>query len=89
MLDSSACMCFSELSDGNSHSNQNMPVLLGGSAGGKLQTGPVISGSGVIEQVHVGLLQALGVNATRLDARRGRSPGCWSEECCFLLAYLG
>ena len=75
MLDSSACMCFSELSDGNSHSNQNMPVLLGGSAGGKLQTGRVISGSGVIEQVHVGLLQALGVNASTFGRAKGALPG--------------
>lgn len=75
MLDNAACMCFSELSDGNSHSNQNMPVLLGGSAGGKLQTGRVISGSGVIEQVHVGLLQALGVNATTFGRAKGPLPG--------------
>ncbi|HYQ03743.1 MAG TPA: hypothetical protein VER96_33950 [Polyangiaceae bacterium] len=52
-----------------------MPVLLGGSAGGQLQTGRVISGSGVIEQVHVGLLQALGANATTFGRAKGPLPG--------------
>jgi hypothetical protein len=64
MLDNAVTLMFSELSDGNSHSNSNMPVLIGGSAGGKLQTGRAIVGSGPIEQVHLGILQALGVSAT-------------------------
>jgi Protein of unknown function (DUF1552) len=75
MLDSSVGMCFSELSDGNSHSNQNMPVLLGGSAGGKLQTGKVIAGSGAIEQVHVSLLQALDLNTQTFGRAKGPMPG--------------
>lgn len=72
MLDNSACMLFSELSDGNSHSNQNMPVLLGGSAGGKLQTGRVVAGNGAIEQVHLAIMQALGVSATSFG--RAKAP---------------
>jgi hypothetical protein len=64
MLDNMVCMCFSELSDGNSHSNQDMPVLLAGSAGGALQTGRAVAGSGSIEGVYVALMQALGVNQT-------------------------
>ncbi|MFZ5895151.1 MAG: DUF1552 domain-containing protein [Myxococcota bacterium] len=75
MLDNSACMLFSELSDGNSHSNQNMPVLLAGSAGGRLQTGRAVAGSGVIEQVHLAMMQALGLSATTFGRARGPLPG--------------
>lgn len=75
MLDNMACMCLSELSDGNSHSNQNIPILLAGSAGGKLQTGRVVSGSGAIEQVHVSLLQALGVPTTTFGRAKGPLSG--------------
>ncbi|MDP8999002.1 MAG: DUF1552 domain-containing protein [Myxococcota bacterium] len=75
MLDSSACMCFSELSDGNSHSNQNMPMLLLGSAGGKLQTGKVVGGSGPNEQVHLAILQALGVTAQTFGRAKGPLAG--------------
>jgi hypothetical protein len=72
MLDNMVCMCFSELSDGNSHSNQDMPVLLAGSAGGALQTGRAIAGSGNIEGIYVALMQALGVNQTSFG--RAKSP---------------
>ena len=75
MLDNSACLCFSELSDGNSHSNQNMPVLLAGSAGGKIQTGRALVGSGAIEQVHVSLLQALGLTTQSFGRAKGPLPG--------------
>jgi len=37
MLDNAVTMHFSELSDGNSHSNANLPMLISGTAGGKLQ----------------------------------------------------
>ena len=72
MLDNSASMCFSELSDGDTHSNQNMPCMLAGSAGGRIQMGRVIAGSGAIEQVELALLQALGVSATTFG--RARAP---------------
>lgn len=75
MLDNAACLCFSELSDGNSHSNQNMPVLLAGSAGGKIQTGRSIAANGAIEQVHVSLLQALGLTTQSFGRAKGPLPG--------------
>ncbi len=61
-------------SDGDSHSNQNMPVLLAGSAGGKLQTGRAIVGGGAIEQVHVSLLQAMGLTTQKFRPRQGTTP---------------
>jgi hypothetical protein len=75
MLDSSACMLFSELSDGDSHSNQNIPILLAGSAGGRLQTGRSVAGNGVVEQVHLALMQAVGVSATSFGRAKGPLPG--------------
>jgi len=75
MLDNSASICFSELSDGDTHSNQNMPVLLAGSAGGRIQLGRVIAGSGAIEQVELALLQAIGVSATTFGRARAALPG--------------
>lgn len=72
MLDNAVCMHFSELSDGNSHSNANLPMLLAGTAGGKLKTGRVIGGSGPNEQVHLGVLQALGVPVTSFG--RAKAP---------------
>lgn len=75
MLDSSVCMCFSELSDGNSHSSSNMPILLAGSAGGALQTGRVVPGSGPNEQVHLAILQALGAGMTTFGRARAPLPG--------------
>jgi Protein of unknown function (DUF1552) len=72
MLDNAVTMHFSELSDGNSHSNSNLPMLISGTAGGKLQTGRVVGGSGPNEQAHLGILQALGVPATSFG--RAKAP---------------
>ncbi len=72
MLDNSVSMHFSELSDGNSHSNGNMPMLIAGTAGGKLQTGRVVAGSGPNEQAHLAILQALGAPATSFG--RAKAP---------------
>lgn len=72
MLDNAVTMHFSELSDGNSHSNANLPMLISGTAGGKLQTGRVVAGSGPNEQVHLAILQALGVPATSFG--RAKAP---------------
>lgn len=67
VLDNSVMMFFSELSDGDSHSSSNLPVMLLGSAGGAIQTGQLVKGSGgfggaPIESVHLALLQALGID---------------------------
>lgn len=39
MLDNSAVMWLPELADGNAHNNNNLPVVIAGSAGGYLKTG--------------------------------------------------
>lgn len=77
ILDNSVGMLFSELSDGDSHNNNDLPCLLLGSAGGALNTGTLVAGGGnfggsPIEGVHLALLQALGVGATSFG--RANSP---------------
>jgi hypothetical protein len=78
ILDNSVMMFFSELGDGDSHSNANIPLLLMGSGGGSIVNGQVVSaggggfGGGQVESVHLAVLQGLGVNATTLG--RASSP---------------
>ncbi len=48
VLDNSVMMLFSELSDGDSHSSSNLPILLLGSAGGAIQTGQLVQGQGAL-----------------------------------------
>ena len=46
MLDYSIVLCCSEVSDGNTHSHDDMPFLLAGGAGGRLTTGRLLTYSG-------------------------------------------
>lgn len=46
MLDYSIVLCCSEVSDGNTHSHDDMPFLLAGRAGGKLTTGRLLDYTG-------------------------------------------
>jgi hypothetical protein len=43
VLHNSAIFCSSDISDGNRHNHDDMPIVLGGSGGGKLKTGQHIS----------------------------------------------
>jgi hypothetical protein len=45
LLDNAMVMCGSSLSDGNRHDPNNLPILLGGRAGGTLKTGRHIASS--------------------------------------------
>lgn len=77
VLDNSVMMLFSELSDGDTHSSSNLPVLLLGSAGGAIKTGQRVQGSGggggaPIEALHLALLKAIGVEVQSLG--RANSP---------------
>jgi len=68
ILDNSIMLFFSELGDGDSHSNSNIPMLLLGSGGGSLVNGQVVAagGGGQVESIHLAVLHALGVNAGKL-----------------------
>jgi hypothetical protein len=43
MLDNSAVMWLPELADGNAHNNNNLPIVIAGSAGGYLKQGASVS----------------------------------------------
>jgi hypothetical protein len=70
MLDTSLVVCVTEVSDGNTHSHDNMPFLLAGRANGRLSTGRALSYDGVR---HSNLLSsiahAMGQNV------------CFGQEC--------
>ena len=63
-------MCFlSEVSDGDTHSASNLPVLIGGRGGGTLDTGRFLARSSsprILADVHLALLQTIGVSAASL-----------------------
>lgn len=46
LLDSCACMWLPELADGNAHNNNNLPIVIAGSAGGYLQQGRSVNLAG-------------------------------------------
>lgn len=56
MLDSSLVMLCTEVSDGNTHSHDNMPFVLGGGAGGAIKPGRLLQYD---NQPHANLLLAL------------------------------
>ncbi|MEZ4308186.1 MAG: DUF1552 domain-containing protein [Polyangiaceae bacterium] len=70
MLDTSLVVCCTEVSDGNTHSHDNLPFILGGRANGRLSTGRALSYDGVR---HSNLLSsiahAMGQNV------------CFGQEC--------
>jgi hypothetical protein len=46
MLDNSIVLLCSEISDGNTHSHDDMPFIIGGKAGGALRTGQIFDFNG-------------------------------------------
>jgi hypothetical protein len=63
MLENSLVFFSSEIEDGNSHSHYNLPVILGGSAGGKLINGQHLSfDNGKMSELFVTMLQSLDVD---------------------------
>jgi Protein of unknown function (DUF1552) len=64
-LDNSLIFLSSEISDGNSHNQTNKPILLAGSAGGKILTGRhTVLQDGAQPDLFITLLNTLGVPAT-------------------------
>lgn len=59
MLDNSAAIWFQELSDGNSHNLNNMPILQAGSLGGYFKTGWAINVDGGAADMTPGTSEAL------------------------------
>lgn len=65
VLDNSLIFLSSEIADGNNHGQVNKPVLIGGSAGGKVVTGRALDvARGLQANMFITLLNVLGVPAT-------------------------
>jgi hypothetical protein len=66
VLDNSLIFLSSEIGDGNAHDQVNKPILIGGSAGGKIVTGRALDMAGALQaNMFITLLNhGLGVPAT-------------------------
>jgi hypothetical protein len=72
VLDNTLIYFASEISDGNDHNVDNLPVLLCGHGGGAITPGRHIAvGGAPVANVHLALLQALGTGATRFGNSTG------------------
>jgi hypothetical protein len=66
ILDNTAAFCSSEISGGNEHNHDNMPVLLGGSLGGTVKAGQhkVFSGGEYFADLYMFIAKQMGVPLT-------------------------
>jgi hypothetical protein len=73
LLDNSMIMCGSSFSDGNRHDPNNLPILLGGSGGGRLQTGQHIEyeRNTPLCNLYVSMLDCMGVPLPRFGDSTG------------------
>ena len=77
LLDNSMIMCGSSLSDGNKHDPNNLPILLGGKGGGRIQSGRhlALSANTPLCNLYVSMLDCMGAQVPRFgdstEALRG------------------
>jgi hypothetical protein len=67
LLDNSMIMCGSSLSDGNRHDPNNLPILLGGKGGGRIQSGRHLAypSNTPLCNLYVSMLACMGVDVPR------------------------
>ena len=66
LLDNSVVYFSSELGDGNGHTHTNLPVVIAGKGGGKLNPGRAIQfQGGKMSDLFIALLGAVGVSVTK------------------------
>ena len=77
VLDNSVILFGSGLRDGNSHSPRNLPILVGGRAGGRLATGQhrIYSRDTPLANLYLSLLDALDIPAERFADSTERLAG--------------
>jgi hypothetical protein len=77
VLDNSMILFGSALSDGNSHDPHKMPLVLAGSAGGRVETGQhlVCSEDAPAANLYVSMLDAFGAPVERFADSTGHLPG--------------
>ncbi|MGB1671950.1 MAG: hypothetical protein ACPHRA_01870, partial [Limisphaerales bacterium] len=81
VLDHSMILFGSGLRDGNSHSPRNLPLVIAGRAGGRLQTGQhlVCEPNTPLSNLYVSLLSAFGTPVDRFADSTGPLPGVLSR----------
>jgi hypothetical protein len=74
LLDNSMILFGSSISDGNRHDPDNLPILLGGRAGGTLDTGRHIASEGMVPlcNLYVSMLDRAGVEVESFGDSTGR-----------------
>jgi hypothetical protein len=67
LLDNSMIMCGSSLSDGNRHDPDNLPILLGGAGGGRIQSGRHLASARntPLCNLYLSMLDCMGVSVPR------------------------
>ncbi len=77
VLDNSMVMFASALSDGNSHNPHNLPIILGGRGGGRIQSGQhiVSSEDSPLANLYVSMLDAFGTPVERFADSTGPLAG--------------
>jgi hypothetical protein len=67
LLDNSMIMCGSSLSDGNRHDPNNLPILLGGKGGGRIQSGRHLASPAntPLCNLYVSMLHCMGIEVPR------------------------
>ncbi len=72
LLDNCIVYFSSEMGDGSLHSNQNVPIVIAGRAGGKLQAGRLLDRSGSGNgNVLIALMQLMGASVDKLGIYQG------------------
>jgi hypothetical protein len=75
MLDNSAVMWLPELADGNAHNNNNLPIVIAGSAGGYLKTGVSVNVEGGTKALGTGNSEASCVSGSDVGFGTGSNGG--------------
>jgi hypothetical protein len=81
VLDNSMVLFSSALSDGNSHDPHRLPLVLGGKAGGRIDTGQYLSYSddSPLSNLYVSMLDAFGAPVERFADSTGKLTGVLRE----------
>ena len=77
LLDNSMIMCGSSLSDGNKHDPNNLPILLGGKGGGRINSGQHIASppNTPLCNLYLSMLGCMGVEVPRFGDSTGPIQG--------------
>ena len=77
LLDNSMIMCGSSISDGNRHDPDNLPILLGGSGGGRIKAGRHIASpkNTPLCNLYLSMLGSMGIDVPRFGDSTGPLQG--------------